>query len=215
MGLDAVEMPVGVVADFHNLSFYELLGPTIITVDASLDYCGMLIRVAPGTNKQVMASLEKLWQQFYPGKLLETSWVDERLAKQYEAEKKLQQLFTLFSALTTALAALGIFGLIVHAAQQRTKEIGVRKVFGASVASIARLLSFHFVKLVFLAIGVASPIAWYFLNKWLQGFAYRITISWWMFALAGSMAVLIAMLTVSFHAIKAATANPVKSLRSE
>lgn len=215
MGLDAVEVPVGVVADFHNLSFYESLGPTIITVDASLDYCGMLVRVAPGTDRQVMASLQKLWQQFYPGKLLETSWVDERLAEQYKAEKKLQQLFSLFSALTMALASLGIFGLIVHAAQQRTKEIGVRKVLGASVASIAQLLSFSFVKLVLIAIVVASPVAWYFLNKWLQNFPYPITISWWMFALAGFMAVFIALLTVSLEAIKAAIANPVKSLRSE
>jgi putative ABC transport system permease protein len=113
------------------------------------------------------------------------------------------------------LAALGVFGLIVHAAGQRVKEIGVRKVLGASVNSIIRLLSSDFIKLVFIAIFIASPIAWYFMNKWLQDFAYRINISWWMFAVAGFIAITIALITVSYQAIKAAIANPVESLRAE
>jgi len=208
-------MPVGIVQNFHTQSFRELLEPTIITAKQSPKYGGMLIRVKPGTEKQVMTALRKLWRQFFPAKLLDTNWVDDALAKQYEAENKLRQLFTFFSVLTMILATLGVFGLIVHAAQQRIKEIGVRKVLGASVASIVRLLSSDFIKLVLLAIVVSSPVAWYFMNKWLQNFAYRMEISWWIFAVAGMIAIAVALFTVSFQAIKAAIANPVKSLRSE
>ena len=208
-------VPVGIVEDFHNQSLRDLIGPTVIIAEPNMQYGGMLIRVTPGTETQVTASLQKLWRQFYPAKLLETNRVDELLAKQYEAESKLRQLFTFFSMLTMALAALGIFGLIVHTAQQRVKEIGIRKVLGASVVSIARLLSSDFLKLVLLSIIVASPVGSYIMNKWLQDFAYRIHISWWMFIIAGITAVVIALVTVSFQAIKAALANPVKSLRTE
>ena len=207
--------PVGVVQDFHTQSFKELLGPTIITAEQSPQYGGMLIRVKPGSEQQVMRALRKLWRQFYPAKLLDTNWVDDMLAKQYESESKLRQLFTFFSSLTMILAALGVFGLIVYAVNQRTKEIGIRKVLGASVASIVRLFSSDFLKLVLLAIMLSSPVAWYFMNKWLQNFAYRINISWWVFAVAGILALFIALFTISFQSIKAAIANPVKSLRTE
>lgn len=212
---DLKTVPVGIVQDFHNESLREPMGPTIIIANRSPQYSGMLIRVKSGTDRQVTTALQKLWRQFYPEKLLDVNWVDEMLAKQYATEDKLQQLFTFFSVLTMALAALGIFGLIVHAAEQRVKEIGVRKVLGASIASIVGLLSSDFIKLVFIAMILASPIAWYAMNKWLQGFAYRVNISWWVFALAGILALLIALATVSFQAIKAAVANPVKSLRTE
>jgi putative ABC transport system permease protein len=125
------------------------------------------------------------------------------------------QLFSFFSILTMALAALGVFGLIVHTVQHRTKEIGVRKVLGAPVSSIVRLLSSDLLKLVIVAIVVAIPLAWYAMNIWLEDFAYRITINWWIFALAGLLAMIIAFLTISFQTVKAALANPVKSLRSE
>lgn len=208
-------VPVGIVADFHNESLHEPMGPTIILAQRSLQYGGMLIRVKPGTEKQVMSSIQKIWKQFYPVKLLEMTRVDDMLTMQYEPEKKLQQLFTFFSGLSMFLAALGVFGLIVHATGQRSKEIGIRKVLGASVAGIVQLLSKDFIKLVIIAIFIASPIAWYAMNKWLQIFAYRIDIEWWVFVLAGILALLIALITVSFQAIKAALANPVKSLRTE
>lgn len=124
-------------------------------------------------------------------------------------------MFTFFSGLSMFLAALGVFGLIVHATKLRTKEIGIRKVLGASVAQITTLLSKDFIRLVLIAILISSPIAWYAMNQWLQDFAYRIVIEWWVFLLAGILALLIALVTVSFQAIKAALANPVKSLRTE
>lgn len=208
-------LPVGVIQDFHNQSFRETLGPTIILAERSLNYGGMFVRIVPGNERRVMMTIQKLWKQFFPSKLLNMHWVNDLLSKQYEAENKLRQLFLFFSLLTMALASLGIFGLIVHAAQQRVKEIGVRKVLGASVGSIARLLSSDFLKLVLLAMLFAWPIAWFALNKWLQDFAYRINITWWMFAASGIAAVVIALATVSFRAIKAAMENPVKALRSE
>jgi putative ABC transport system permease protein len=207
--------PVGIVEDFHNESLRDPLLPTFITAERSPKYGGMLVRVKPGMEKQVMASVHRLWRQFFPSKLLDINWVDDVLNKQYEAERKLQQLFMFFSALTMALAALGVFGLIVHAAAQRTKEIGIRKVMGAGVATIAVLLSKDFLKLVFLAIIIASPLAGWVMNKWLQDFAYRISISLWMFVLAAFVAITITVITVSFRAVRAALANPVDSLRAE
>lgn len=137
------------------------------------------------------------------------------LANQYKEESKLQQLFTFFSGLSMFLAALGVLGLIIQATIQRKKEIGVRKVLGASIFSIVRLFSIDFVKLIIIALFIASPVAWWAMHKWLQDFAYRISIEWWVFALAAFIALLIALLTVSVQAIKAAIANPVKSLRTE
>ncbi len=208
-------VPVGIVKDFHNESLKSKIGPVIIIGSNSLEYGGMLVRTAPGNEKKVSAALQKLWMQFYPDKFLDTNWVDDMLAGQYKSEASLQQLFLFFSILTMMLAALGVFGLIVHTAGERVKEIGIRKVLGASVVSIVRLLSADFIKLVFVAILIATPLVSWLMSKWLQEFAYRITMSWWMFAFAGSIAIFIALITISFQSIKAAVANPVKSLRTE
>ncbi len=207
--------PVGVVDDFNNESLKDPMEPTIITADNALNYGGMLIRIKPGSGKQVIAAINKLWRQFYPDKLLDIKYVDDMLAEQYKSESKLQQLFAFFSGLSMFLAALGIFGVIVQATGQRVKEIGIRKVLGASIQSIVRLFSIDFLKLIIIAIVIASPAAWWLMNKWLMGFAYRIHINWWVFATAGIIAIGIALLTISFQAIKAAMANPVESLRSE
>lgn len=207
--------PVGIVDDFNNESLKVPLEPTIITADNALNYGGMLIRIKPGSGKQVITAINELWRQFYPDKLLDIKYVDDMLAEQYKAESKLQQLFTFFSGLSMFLAALGIFGLIVQATLQRLKEIGIRKVLGASVHSIVKLFSIDFVKLILIAILIASPIAWWLMNKWLMDFASRIHINWWVFAIAGIIAIGIALITISYQAIKAAMANPVKSLRSE
>ena len=213
--LNAQTMPVGVIEDFNRESVKMALEPTIIIADKSPEYAGLLIRVRPGSEQQVAASVNKFWRQFYPNKLLNMNWVDEMLANQYNAESKLQQLFAFFSGLSMLLAALGVFGLIVQATSQRIKEIGIRKVLGGSVHSIVRLFSIDFLKLVLMAIIIASPVAWWLMNKWLQDFAYRINISWWIFALAGVISIVIALVTVSVQAIKAAITNPIKSLRTE
>jgi putative ABC transport system permease protein len=145
----------------------------------------------------------------------EYSFLDDEVTKQYKAEIILSQIINTFTLMAILISCLGLFGLAAFSAEQRNKEIGIRKVLGASVSGIATLLSKDFLKLVAMAILIATPIAWWGMSKWLQAFAYRITISWWMFALAGSIAIFIALFTVSFQAIKAAVANPVKSLKTE
>ena len=189
--------------------------PVFITASRSVDYGSMLVRVQPGSEKQVLSGIYKIWQKTFPDKVFQYDWIDNLLQDQYKSEHKLQQLFTVFSFLILSLAALGLFGLTTFMAELRVKEIGIRKVLGASVTSISALISKDFVKLVFLAILIASPIAWYFMDKWLQNYAYRIHMHWWVFALSGLFAVFIAIVTISYQTIKSATANPVKSLRSE
>ncbi len=207
--------PVGIVNDFHNESLKDAMKPTIILAEQSPQYGGMLLRVKPGAEQTVLASLNKLWRQFYPDKLLNTRWVDDMVADQYKAEAKLQNLFVFFSGLSLLLAVLGIFGLIVQATHQRVKEIGIRKALGASVLSLVRLFSIDFIKLVLLAASVASPLTGWLMNQWLQDFAYRISMSWWMFAGASLFAVLIAFITIAVQSVKAAIANPADSLRTE
>jgi putative ABC transport system permease protein len=143
------------------------------------------------------------------------SFMNQDFDASYRAEQRIGAIFIVFASLAIIIACLGLFGLAAYAAEQRTKEIGIRKVLGASVAVIAGTLSRDFIKLVLISIVVSTPIAWYLMNKWLQDFAYRISIQWWVLVLAGFAAILIAMITVSFQSIKAALANPVKSLRSE
>lgn len=208
-------IPVGIITDFHNESLHHTLGPVFILAQQDSDQGAMFIRIVSNSGKETLSAITTLWKQFYPERELDVKWVSDILDQQYEAEHKQHTLFIFFSSLMLLVSALGVFGLIVHAAEQRVKEIGVRKVLGASVLSIVKMFSTDFVKLVFIATLIASPIAWWAMNKWLQDFAYRVDIQWWMFALAGMMAVVIALLTVSFQAIKAAVANPVDSLRDE
>lgn len=207
--------PVGIVEDFNNESLKDAMEPTVIIAENSPNYGGMLIRINPAAKKQVAAAINKIWRQFYPEKLLDLKWVDDMLAEQYKAETKLMQLFAFFSGLSMFLAALGIFGLIVQTTSQRVKEIGIRKILGASINSIVRLFSIDFLKLIVIAIVISSPVAWWLMNNWLMDFAYRIHINWLVFALAGIIAISIALATISIQAIKAAIANPVKSLRTE
>ena len=162
-----------------------------------------------------LGHVKRVWSKFSPEYPLEYSFLDDSFDQMYKAEDKLRSLLWIFTAIAIFVGCLGLFGLAAYAAQRRTKEIGIRKVLGASEGNIVVLLSRNFVKLVFIAILIASPIAWYFLNSWLQDFAYRINISWWIFAVAGLSAVAIALITVSFHAIKAALRNPVRNLRTE
>ncbi len=211
----ALTSPIGIIEDFNNESLRSPLKPIIIVAEEDPQYGGMLIRVAPGTERSVSMAVSRLWRSFFPEKLLDMQSVDDMLDKQYREENRLQQLFSFFSFLSMFLAALGILGLIVQATEQRRKEIGIRKVLGATVASIVQLFTADFVKLVFIALLIASPLAWWLMNKWLTDFAFRIHISPWVFAIAGSASLAMAVITISFQTIKAAMSNPVKSLRTE
>ncbi|MBS1504631.1 MAG: FtsX-like permease family protein, partial [Bacteroidetes bacterium] len=153
--------------------------------------------------------------QFSPNQQFSYSFMDQDFDATYRSDQKLGTLFISFSTLAILIACLGLFGLAAYAAEQRTKEIGIRKVLGASVSGIVGMLSIDFIRLVFISMLIASPLAWYFMNKWLQDFAYRTEFHWWILVIAGMVAILIAFVTISFQSIKAALANPVKSLRSE
>ncbi len=162
-----------------------------------------------------VASLEKLYKTYFPGNPFEYFFLDESYQKAYVSEQQYGQIFSVAALLAIFIACLGLFGLATFTVEGRTKEIGVRKVLGASVASVVVLLSKDFLKLVGVAIIIASPVAAYFLNGWLQDFAYRIDIAWWVYALAALLAVSIAFVTVGYQSIKAGLMNPVDSLRSE
>ena len=173
------------------------------------------IKLADNNPSQAIGIVKKAWSQFFPTDPFAYSFLDERYDKQYRADERFGQVFGFFTLMAVLVACLGLLGLATFTAQQRTKEIGVRKVLGASVASIVTLLSKDFLKLVLIAIVLASPLAWYAMHRWLADFAYKIEIEWWVFGVAGLLAVGIALLTVSFQSVKAALMNPVKSLRSE
>ena len=175
----------------------------------------MLVKTSGKSLSSTISFIEKKWKELAPHRPFEYRFLDEEFAKLYAAELRTGKVFSIFSGLAILLACIGLFGLSAYSIKQRVKEIGVRKVLGAPVLNIALLLSGNFLKLVFIAFIIASPLAWWTMNKWLQDFEYRISITWWMFAVAGMAALLIALITVSFQAIKAAVANPVKSLRTE
>ena len=204
---------IGVVKNFHFESLRRNIGALALTLDPQPSATSFRIS---GTNVPVlMKQIEAKWHQFAPGQPFVYAFMEESFDSMYRAEQRIGTITITFAVLAILIACLGLFGLAAFMAEQRTKEIGVRKVLGASIPSIISLLSKDFLKLVFIAILIASPIAWYAMRQWLQDFEYKIEIEWWMFALAGLMAVGIALLTVSFQSIKAALMNPVRSLRSE
>ncbi|GAB3704457.1 ABC transporter permease [Spirosoma flavus] len=204
---------IGVVKDFHFRSLHESISPLVMTLGEN---SGAVIIKAKTTDVAgLLASLEKEWKKLTTDAPFTYSFLDKRFNDTYLAEQKTGRILGLFAGLTIFVACLGLFGLATFTAEQRTKEIGVRKVLGASVGSIVTLLSKDFLRLVAIAIVLASPVAWYVMSRWLQDFAYKIDIQWWMFVLAAVLAVSIALITVSFQSIKAALMNPVKSLRSE
>lgn len=211
----ALTSPVGIVKDFNNESLRKPLRPMIIIAEKDPEYGGMVVRVSPGQERQATSWIRRKWREFFPDKLLEIRTVTDILDAQYKAETTLQHLFTFFSGLSMFLAVLGIFGLIIHATEQRRKEIGIRKVLGASVSSIVRLFSFDFMKLIGVALLLAIPVAWWLMSGWLADFAYRISISPWIFVAAGLITMSISLITISLQSVKAAADNPVKSLRSE
>ena len=173
------------------------------------------MKVAAANLPATIAAVEKKWKAAIPNRPFSYFFVDEAFDRQYRAEERFGNLFLDFAILAIFISCLGLLGLASYSTTQRTKEIGIRKVMGASVGSITGLLSKDFLKLVLVAIVIALPVAWFAMNRWLQDFAYRSTIPWWIYLVTGIIAVLIALITISFQAIKAAIANPVKSLRTE
>jgi putative ABC transport system permease protein len=202
---------IGVVEDFNITPLKAAVQPLVMHIlPRRFQY--LYIRV---NNNDALKGIEKEYKSFNADQPFEYSFLDDTINAMYRSEKKQGIIFAYFSGLAIIIACMGILGLSIFAAQQRIKEIGIRKVLGASVISIVSELSKEFLKPVLIAAFIASPIAWYGMNKWLQNFAYRIDISWWVFIVAGIIAVCIALFTISFQAIKAAIANPIKSLRTE
>lgn len=204
---------VGVVKDFHAKSLYTAIAPEYIsTFRRGYQYMG--VKIGSGNPSSVIDHIKKEWQTAFPDNVFEYRFLDQQIADFYQKEELLNKLITSGAVIAIFISCLGLLGLISLLTLQRTKEIGIRKVLGASVTNITGLLSIDFLKLVLIAVIVASPIAWLMMSKYLQNFAYRINIQWWVFVLAAFVALLIAFITVSFQSIKAATANPVESLRS-
>jgi putative ABC transport system permease protein len=175
----------------------------------------MTIKFSGSDVQHTIASVSALWKSFSPDQPIRYTFLDQDFAVMYADVQRTGSIFTCFAVLAIIIACLGLFALSAFMAEQRSKEVGIRKVLGASVQGITTLLSIDFIKLVLLAIIIASPIAWWAMNKWLQDFAYKIAISWWMFVAGGLAAIMIALITVSFQSVKAALANPVRSLRAE
>jgi len=210
---------VGVTNDFHFESLHQTIAPLILVMptpaQAANSYGYLSIKISGGNIPSALATIKDTWQKFLPELPYQYTFLDENFAKLYEAEQRQGTIFIIFACLAIFIACLGLFGLSAFSITQRVKEIGVRKVLGANVSTIVALLSKDFLKLVLIAAIISFPIAWYAMHNWLQDFAYRINIQWWVFVVAGILAALIALITVSFQAIKAALANPVKSLRTE
>jgi putative ABC transport system permease protein len=207
---------VGVIKDFHFESMHQQIVPMVLIMlpPRNTYFNNVSIKIS-GNTAAAIGVMERAWRKYFPETPFEYTFLDENFDKLYQSEQRQATIFTSFACIAIFIACLGLFGLSAFAISQRVKEIGVRKVLGASISGLVALLAKDFLKLVGLAALMAFPIAWYAMNSWLKDFAYRINIQWWVFIAAGVLAALIAFITVSFQAIRAATANPVKSLRTE
>ena len=206
---------VGVVSDFHFEDLHNRIEPFAFMLNRRPSFNYLIVHVNTSDMTNILAFLEQKWRSIRPDEPFEYTFLNEDFQKNYQAEARTARIVRTFTIISILISCLGLFGLATFAAQQRTKEIGVRKVLGASVGSIILLLSRDFLKLVLIAIIIASPLAWFAMNRWLQDFQYRTDIPWWVFVVAGVLAILIAFITISFQSIKAALMNPVKSLRAE
>jgi ABC-type antimicrobial peptide transport system permease subunit len=206
---------VGVVRDFHFQDMTTQIGPFIFRSWQKSDFNGVLVKAQAGRVREAIAVIERKYKAHDDKGTVNYEFMDQALDAQYRTQQNTGRIILVFSVLAVLVSCLGLFGLATYAAEQRTKEIGIRKVLGASIMNIVSLLSADFVKLVIISIVIATPIAWWSLNQWLKDFAYKISIEWWMLASAGVILILIALLTVSYHSVKTAVVNPVESLKSE
>src|SRR5579871_116997 len=205
----------GVVKDFNFESLYNTIKPFGFTTSLDNPHSYVIANVRTSHYTGLIKEMENAWGRVNPGIPFEYSFLDNELQKNYQKDQRAAAILSYFTMVAIGIACLGLFGLSAFSAEQRTREIGIRKVLGASATNVASLLSKDFIKLVLLATVIGSPLAWFIMNKWLEDFAYRIDVSWWMIAIAGLLAILIALITVSLQTIRAAIANPVKSLRTE
>ena len=212
-GADKTYRVVGVVKDFHTRSLHEPIAPMAMLLGGNSG--AILVKTRRADVAGLLASVKTKWDALGTGEPFQYAFLDEASQAMYRAEQTTGRVLLVFAGLTIFIACLGLFGLATFTAEQRTKEIGVRKVLGASVAGLVALLARDFLKPVFVALLLAAPVAWYAMNRWLEDFAYRVELEWWVFAGAGLLAVAIALLTVGFQSVKAALVNPVESLRSE
>jgi putative ABC transport system permease protein len=205
---------IGVMKDFHFRSLQEVIKP--LSMRINIENSSLIsVNVGAGNTAATIAAIEAKWKTLIPNRPFSYSFLDEMFDKQYRSEERFGKLFLNFSLLAIFISCLGLLGLASYSTMQRTKEIGIRKVMGASVSGIVGLLSKDFLKLVLISFVIAAPVAWYFMHSWLKDFAYRTSLSWWIFLLAGILAIVIAVITISFQAIKAAITNPIKSMRTE
>jgi putative ABC transport system permease protein len=204
---------IGVIKDFNFNSLREQVTPLVLNLQQ--DNGGMAMRISSANIPDLLGKIKSKWKSMAPSQPFSYTFLDDAFNKQYGVDQRREKIFLLFSILAILIACLGLFGLVTFAAEQRSKEIGIRKVMGAAVPDIFVLLSKDFIKLLLLSICIASPIALWAMTRWLQDFAYRITIAWWMFGIVGVISLLIALTTISFQLAKAALANPVRSMRTE
>lgn len=219
-GRRRTQVVVGVLKDFHYTSLHNTIGPFVLDIadtEGQHNFFDryLAVRVAPENYRETIAYIEKVWTEFMPTRPFEFFFMDDALGKLYRAEENLSRLAGAFSAFALFVACLGLLGIASYMAETRTREIGIRKILGATAGSVIRLMSTDFLRLVFIALVIASPLAWYLTYTWLQNFAYHIEIRWYLFVVAGAVAIAMAFLTVSFHSLKAALTNPVHSLRNE
>src|SRR5665213_932481 len=214
-GMNDISAPViGVVKDYNTSSLHDAIKP-VLMIEFPFFYYDAGIRLASGNHASTLSSVEKAWSYVYPEHLFESNFLDENIAKLYENDQRTQQLFNIFAFLSIIINVLGLVGLLSFMIEQKTKEIGIRKILGASMKDISFILSKDFLRLIIIAFFIAAPIAWLLMNKWLQDFAYRTSVSWWIFGVAFLAAFVITCFAVGFQTIKASIANPVESLRSE
>jgi putative ABC transport system permease protein len=204
----------GIVQDFHFKDMHQKIGPCVLYWNPT-GMGQMYVRAANGHTPDAIAAVKKIWETYNPEFPFEYTFLDDAYNKMYATDQRIGSLFKVFAFIAIFISCLGLFGLMTYTAQLKTREIGIRKVLGASVSSVTGLLAKEFISLVLLAVLIAYPVGWYCINRWLQDFAYRTSISWWIFPVAGLFVLLIAVLTISVQAIRAALANPVNSLRTE
>jgi putative ABC transport system permease protein len=213
--MDTLGTIIGVAKDFNFNSLHHKIETLTMYVNKNFGFGEMSVRIQAGQSPAAIRHVEATWNRLVPDRPFEYVFLDEHFNKLYQSDKQVSQIVGILAGLSIFISCLGLFGLASYTTEQRTREIGIRKVLGASVNSIVGLLSKDFLKLVLLANVIAWPLAWWAMDRWLQDFAYRIDMSTWVFLFAGVIALLIALFTISFQSIRAARANPVQSLRAE